>query len=134
MKKVFQAQLDKLDDVLSFTDEELEKLDCPMKSKLSVDVALEEVFVNVANYAYRGMDGFAEVEVDGSSEPGCVRIRLSDSGKQFNPLAREDPDVTKPAEERNIGGLGIFMTKKMMDNVEYEYKDGKNILTLTKYL
>lgn len=132
MIKVFPAELSELDKVLAFADGELEKAGCPMKMQTEIDVALEEIFVNIASYAYPGEKGTAEIDVCADESERCITIRLSDSGLKFDPLAKPDPNTSLTANERSIGGLGIFMVKKMMDSVEYEYKDQMNILTLKK--
>lgn len=133
MIRVFPAELDELNNVLAFTDAELEKAGCSMKSQTSIDVSLEEIFVNIASYAYPDRNGTVEVEVVSDDAEKAVVIRLVDSGMKFDPLQKPDPDVTLEAEQRRIGGLGIFMVKKMMDDVFYSYEDGKNILTLKKH-
>ena len=113
-------------------DEALEQLDCPMKRQMQVDLAVEEAFVNVANYAYGDKTGSVTLSVDAVEETGEVRITLTDGGVPFDPLQQADPDLSLPAEERQVGGLGIFMVKKNMDRVDYVYADGKNILTMYK--
>ena len=130
--KVIPAELRRLNDAISFVEGELEKLDCSAKDRAAIDVALEEIFVNVAHYAYPGCEGAAIIDVN--AVDGGVRIDISDEGKPFNPLAKKDPDITLSSDERNIGGLGIYMVKKMMDEVSYDYAYGKNILTMIKYL
>jgi sigma-B regulation protein RsbU (phosphoserine phosphatase) len=125
-----EAKLDNLQQVISFVDEHLEEMGCPMKTQLQIDVAVEEAYVNVASYAYSPGTGPVTLKVEKSASE--IRITFLDSGVPFNPLEKEDPDVSLPASERQIGGLGIFMVKKSMDNVQYAYLDGKNILTLTK--
>ena len=105
-----------------------------MKSQMQIDLAVEEVFVNIAKYAYHPDKGRATVRVEVSDDPVQVRITFLDHGKPYDPLAKEDPDVTLSADERPVGGLGVFMVKQSMDDVTYEYKDGTNILTLTKSL
>ncbi len=127
-----EAVTENLDEAQAFVDEHLEKADCPMKAKMQIGVAVEEIFVNIANYAYRPEKGKAKVRVEVSGDPVCVTITFVDHGVPYDPLAKEDPDVTLSADEREIGGLGIFMTKSLMDDVTYEYKDGQNILTLKK--
>ena len=128
---IVDAKVEKLDTVLSFVDEFLEAVDMPMGIMMKVDIAVEELFVNIANYAYDDNNGKATIQIE-ENEDESVCISFIDSGKPYNPLEKEDPDVTLSAEERNIGGLGIFMVKKSMDNVEYKYVDGKNMLTITK--
>ena len=126
----FKADLEQLDAVLSFLEGALEELECPMKCSMQIPLAIEEAFVNVANYAYPQSEGEAELTVEGDGS--AVKIVLSDSGIPFDPLAKEDPDITLSAEKRDIGGLGIFMVKKIMDKVDYSYTDGKNVLTMYK--
>lgn len=121
-----------LPEVQAFIEEKMEKAGFPLKTIIQTGVAVEEVFVNIALYAYAPGTGKAWIKVTVSDDPLTVTLRISDSGTPYDPLSRKDPDVTLPAEERPIGGLGIFMTKKLMDDVSYEYKDGKNILTLRK--
>ncbi len=129
-----EAVTENLPRVMEFVDSKLETIDCPAKAQMQIDVAVEEIFVNIANYAYRPDKGNATVRVEVSGAPVCVTITFLDHGVPYDPLAKDDPDVTLSAEEREIGGLGIFMTKQIMDDVTYEYKNGQNILTLKKNL
>lgn len=131
-EKNYPADDSALDDVLAFVEEELEKADCPMKTVMAITVAIEEVFVNVSHYAYTNGSGEASLAIDFDSESRLMTFVLKDSGIPFNPLAKPDPDITLSAEERQIGGLGIYMMKKTMDEVSYDYKDEKNILTMKK--
>ena len=131
-KLSISAEVDKLPDVLAFIDTLLEENGCPMKAQMQIDVALEELFVNIAHYAYRGAVGGAEIRA--CVTPEYAEITLIDSGVPYDPLAKPDPDVTLSAEKRAIGGLGIYMTKKLMDNISYEYAEGKNILKIRKKL
>ena len=128
------AQVEKLNEVLAFVDERLERYDCPIKIQTQIDIAVEEIFVNIANYAYTPETGDATIKVGISEDPLEVTISFADSGVPYDPLAKEDPDITLPAEKRPIGGLGIYMVKKSMDNVEYEHKDGMNIFVIRKKL
>ncbi len=128
------ASLDNLPKVIEFVDLHLENAGCSMKAQMQIDVAVEEIFVNIANYAYAPDQGNAIVRVEISGEPAQADITFIDRGVPYDPLAKEDPDVTLSAEERQIGGLGIFMVKKSMDDMLYEYTDGQNILTLRKNL
>jgi anti-sigma regulatory factor (Ser/Thr protein kinase) len=129
-----EADQENLEEVQTFIGERLEAADCPMKVQMQIEIAVEEVFINIASYAYAPGKGNAVVRVEVSKEPAEVTITFMDHGTPFDPLAREDPDLTIPAEDRQIGGLGVFMVKKTMDDVTYEYKDGKNTLTLRKNL
>ena len=103
-----------------------------MKLQIAICVAIEEVFVNVAHYAYKDGNGNVEFNISFDEETRLVTFKMTDSGVPFDPLKKEDPDVTLSAEDRKIGGLGIFITKKTMDEVSYVYENGKNILTMIK--
>ena len=127
-----EASLDNLDDVLRFVDQELEGADCPMKFMMQIDLAVEEIFVNIASYAYAPGKGDAVIRLEIAGNPRCAEICFMDSGVPYDPLAKADPDITLSADERQIGGLGIYMVKKSMDSMEYQRADGKNILTLKK--
>lgn len=129
-----EALTENLPQVLAFVDEQLEAADCPMKIQMQIDIAVEEIFVNIAHYAYAPEVGSAIVRVEILPDPPSADITFIDSGIPYDPLAKADPDITLSAEERQIGGLGIFMVKKSMDDVKYEYLDGHNILTLKKGL
>ena len=131
---VTEAINSNLPNVLAFVDEQLEAVGCPMRTQAQIDVAVEELFVNIANYAYDTVSGKVTVQVSVYEEPLRVEITFIDNGRQYDPLAKPDPDITLPAKKRNIGGLGIFMVKKSMDDVCYEYRDGKNILLIRKKL
>ena len=128
------AKGENLPQVLAFIDEALEAAGCGMKVQMQIDIAVEEIFINIAHYAYHPGEGPATIRVDFEEDPLSVIRTCVDHGTPYEPLAKEDPDVTLSAEERQIGGLGIFMVKKSMDDVEYEYKDGRNILTLKKQI
>ena len=129
---VTEAAKDKLPEVISFIEKHLEKCGCSPKISMQVSLAAEEIFVNIANYAYTPKYGKVTVRVEVTESPLTVTITFMDNGKPFDPTKKADPNVNLSAEERGIGGLGIFMTKKIMDDVSYEYLDGKNILTLKK--
>ena len=111
---------------------ELEKYNCKMSSLLQLQVAVEELFVNICNYAYVPNVGKVKMQIDIVKVPLTAVIKLIDNGKKYNPLEKSDPDITKSAEEREIGGLGILLAKKNVDVIKYEYSDGKNIVTLKK--
>jgi anti-sigma regulatory factor (Ser/Thr protein kinase) len=128
------ATVESLDEVLAFIDAELESVDCPMKVQMQLDVAVEELYVNIAHYAYAPGTGEATVSIDITQDPLNVTITFKDSGIPFDPTAKADPDVTLSAQERQIGGLGIYMAKKGTDEMKYEYKDGQNILSISKKL
>ena len=131
---VIAADRNNLLKVQSFIDEQLEDAGCPMLTQIAIDVAVEELFVNIASYAYDQEIGVAVVQVEILDDPLSVEITFIDNGKQYDPLAKPDPDITLSAKQRKKGGLGIFMVKNSMDDVRYEYRDGKNILTIKKNL
>ena len=128
------AKVENLDDVLAFIDAELEAMDCPMKAQMQIDVAVEEVFVNIASYAYEGKEGPSNIKIEKTADGSAVAITFTDEGIPYNPLEKEDPDVTLSAEERQIGGLGIFIVKKSMDATDYKREGNKNIFRLEKKL
>jgi anti-sigma regulatory factor (Ser/Thr protein kinase) len=134
MKKTeIRAVSKNLDTAIAFIDKTLKNADCHMKIQNQIELAAEEIFINIASYAYAHDTGFVAISID-ITEDKTVRIVFEDNGKPFDPLSRPDPDITLSADERNIGGLGIFMVKKTMDNIYYEYRGGKNILTIEKGL
>lgn len=128
------AVRENLDTVQTFVEQQLDAADVPMKARLQLAVAVEEVFVNIASYAYAPGTGEAVVSMEVSGAPAAVTVTFADRGRPYDPLAKADPDVTLSAEAREIGGLGIFMTKKLADELRYEYRDGQNVLTLRKRL
>ena len=128
------ATVENIETVTDFVNEQLEALDCPMRAQMQIDIAIDELFGNIAHYAYSPGIGQATVQVDVVEEPLSVVITFIDNGVPYDPLAKTDPDTTLSAEEREIGGLGIFMVKKTMDDITYEYKDGQNILNIKKKL
>ena len=105
-----------------------------MKAQMQIAIAVEEIYVNIARYAYHPEVGEATIRCEVGGEPLQVVIQFMDGGKPYNPLEKDDPDTTLGVEEREIGGLGIFMVKKSMDDISYTYADGKNILTIRKKL
>ena len=132
MNKTFPAKTEALPDVLGYVEQVLEEFECPMKIQMALCVAIEEVFVNVAHYAYPGGEGNVTLGVGLDEESRVLTFRMADQGVPFDPLKKPDPDITLSAEEREVGGLGIFITKKTMDSVVYAYEKDENILTMTK--
>ena len=126
------ATVDNIDAVTAIVDEQLEALDCPIKAQMQINIAIDELFGNIAHYAYNPDVGEATVRVEVKEDPLSVIITFIDGGVPYDPLASEDPDITLSAEERAIGGLGIFMVKKSMDEITYRYEGGKNILSIRK--
>lgn len=129
-----EAIIDNIGRVTRFVDEQLEQMGCSVCSMLQIDVVLDEIFSNVCHYAYGEDVGYVTVYVEELPDEKSVRITLEDEGVPFNPLNRKDPDITLGISERAIGGLGIFLVKRTMDDVLYEYCDGKNMLTIIKKL
>ena len=127
-----EASVANIPAVTDFVNAILEELDCPMKARMQIDVAIDELFSNIAQYAYTPGTGPATVRVETEEDPRAVILTFIDRGIPYDPLAAEDPDITAPAEERSIGGLGVFLVKKTMDDVRYERRDGQNILRITK--
>ena len=127
-----EATVNNIPTVTEFVNAELESLDCPVKAQMQIDIAIDELFGNIAQYAYDPETGPATVRVEVEEEPMAVIITFIDHGKPYDPLKGADPDVSLSAEERSIGGLGIFLVKKTMDEITYEYKDGHNILKIRK--
>ena len=128
------ATVENIETVTDFVNEQLEALDCPMKAQMQIDIAIDELFSNIAHYAYNPEIGKAPVRVEVAEDPLAVVITFIDNGVPYDPLAKADPDTTLSAEEREIGGLGIYMVKKSMDDITYEYRDGQNILAIKKNL
>ena len=132
VSKTFPAIVDELPEVISFVEETLEGYGCSMKIQTAICIAIEEVFVNVANYAYKGEIGDVRIDINFDDNTRNVTFLVSDKGIPFNPLDKADPDITLSLEEREIGGLGIFITKKTMDEVRYTFENEENILTIIK--
>ena len=128
------ATVENIEIVTDFVNEQLEALNCPMKAQMQIDIAIDELFGNIAHYAYHPEVGSATVRVETEQDPRIVVITFIDGGIPYDPLMAADPDVTQSVQERQLGGLGIYMAKKSMDAITYEYKDGKNILTIKKKL
>ena len=127
------AAVDQIKPVTDFVNLQLEKLGCSKRIRIQIDVAIDEIFSNIARYAYSEMDGTATIRVDVDENPLSVIITFSDHGKPYDPLSKEMPDtIGLPARKRPIGGLGLFMVKKTMDATSYSYENGQNILTIRK--
>ena len=132
VERIFDAKVENLQDVLAFVDEQLESLACSLKLQMQIDIAVEEIFVNIAQYAYLKGTGKAKVSLSVLESPRRFMITFTDSGIPYDPLAKPDPNIRLSAQERQIGGLGIYMVKKSMDDMRYERRDGQNILTIVK--
>lgn len=127
-----EATVANLDAVIDFVSEELISLGCPTKTLMQIQLAVEEVYVNIANYAYAPGQGPATILMEVSESERKISFTFIDKGFPYNPLEKEDVDVTLPAEQRKIGGLGIYLVKQNMDDLHYEFTDGKNIFTISK--
>lgn len=127
------AKVEELTRVISFVTGELEAVGCSPRELMQIEIAVEELWVNIACYAYRPEEeGIAWVRCLVTDEPSRITVQFIDEGKPYNPLERPDPDITQDAKDRALGGLGIFMAKKSVDQLEYAYENGRNILTLKK--
>ena len=127
-----EAKLENLPQLTAWIDGQLEAMDCPMKAQAQIDVAIDEIFGNIARYAYPDGAGSATVQFDWDGAERAILITFIDQGVPFDPLAKADPDTTLGAADREIGGLGIFLVKKTMDDASYQFRDGMNVLTLKK--
>lgn len=133
MKKlVVKAVIESIPTVTDFVDKILEEHSCDMKAKIQIDIAIDEILGNISQYAYESDDGDVSVSIQLEETPKRAIITFIDSGVPYNPITTEEPDTSISAEERKIGGLGIFMVKKTMDDMTYEYTNNCNILRITK--
>ena len=128
------AVIENIEQVTDFINSELERYGCSLKVEMQIDVAIDEIFGNICRYAYSPDTGEAAVRLVVENEPLCAVISFIDRGKPFNPLDAAEPDITLSAEQRKVGGLGIFIVRKTMDEVSYSYSEGQNILTIRKNL
>ncbi len=130
MKELLMESTDEnLAKLLDVLNEELERAGCDIDTQYELDIAVEEIYVNISDYAYGGSTGPVSIKLDIGD--GAV-ITFADEGMPFDPLKKEEPDITLPGSKRPIGGLGIFLVKKSMDEMVYRYEEGKNILTIKK--
>ncbi len=129
-----KSTIDQLEVVTSMINSFLDLYDCPKRTKHQICVVIDELFSNIANYAYDPAVGDVHVAVRYLANPAAIEITFTDFGQQFNPVQSVDPDISLPAEARDAGGLGIMMVKKLMDGIRYEYKNEQNILTVKKFL
>lgn len=131
-KITLPAAIESIEAATDFINDILEGAGCPMKAQVQLDVALDELMSNVAMYAYAPETGDVTVSIKILDDPRRAVITITDKGVPYDPLKKEDPDVTLSADEREIGGLGIFIVKKSMDDMTYAYKNGKNVVTVVK--
>ena len=135
MKKItVEATVDNLQQIIDFATEQLEARDCPMKVVMQMELVIEEIFVNISSYAYHPEIGPATFCVEFEENPPALLMTFIDGGKPYNPLEKSDPDTTLDIDERDVGGLGIFLVKKNVDEISYKFDDGKNILSMKKFL
>ena len=127
-----EATLENIPRVTAWIDEALEALDCSLKAQTQIDIAIDEIFGNIVHYAYPEGTGRATVQFDCDPETKMASITFIDQGVPFDPLAKADPDTTLGIDDREVGGLGIFLVKKTMDDVAYQFRGGSNILCLKK--
>ena len=133
-KLTVPARIENLQKVMDFLGDQLDSVDYVMKARLQLELSIEEAYVNIVNYAYGSEEGEVVICCNIGESPLKVTMQFIDYGKPYNPLENEDPDISLNAEEKGIGGLGIFLIKKNVDDIEYKYCEGKNILTIQKKL
>ena len=129
-----EAKIENIGIVTDFLDEVLDELGCPMKAHMQIAVALDELFTNISHYSYAPATGNATIQIEADKDNSNVTVTLIDSGIPFNPLSRKEPDTTLSADKREIGGLGIFLVRKTMDDISYEYSNKQNIVRIKKSL
>ena len=135
MKEItIDALIENINTVTAFVDDLLDEIDCPMKSKIQIHIVIDEIFGNICHYAYKDSVGAVTVRVESGNTPKAVFLTFTDNGIPYNPLETEDPDITSSSEERKIGGLGIYLVKKNMDEMKYEYLNQQNRLWMEKRL
>ena len=131
---VIEAVIDNLDEVNLFVHKSIEQFEVSKRTLMQLDLVVEEIFVNIASYAYSPNTGLVKILLKTDIEPLSISLTFIDSGVPYNPLEKSDPDVNLSADDRQIGGLGIFLTKNFVDDISYQFLDGRNILKIEKYL
>lgn len=135
MKEItVDAMIENMNTVTAFVDDFLDQIACPMKSRIQINIVIDEIFGNICHYAYKDSVGAVTVRVESGNTPKAVFLTFTDNGIPYNPLYTEDPDITSSSEERKIGGLGIYLVKKNMDEMKYEYVNQQNRLWMEKRL
>ena len=135
MKEItVDATIENMNTVTAFVDDFLDQIACPMKSKIQINIVIDEIFGNICHYAYKDSVGAVTVRVESGNTPKAVFLTFTDNGIPYHPLETEDPDITLSSEERKIGGLGIYLVKKNMDEMKYEYVNQQNRLWMEKRL
>ena len=133
-KLTVPAKIENLQKVFNFLNTQLNSVTYNMKSRLQLELSIEEAYVNISKYAYEYNEGNIEILSHIDKDPIQITVKLMDSGIPYNPLNNEDPNILANTEEKELGGLGILLIKKNVDNIRYEYLDGKNVLTIQKKL
>lgn len=135
MKEItVDATIENMNIVTAFVDDFLDQIACPMKPRIQINIVIDEIFGNICHYAYKDSVGAVTVRVESGNTPKAVFLTFTDNGIPYNPLETEDPDITSSSEERKIGGLGIYLVKKNMDEMKYEYVNQQNRLWMEKRL
>lgn len=134
MHLTVEAEIENVETITDFVNDQLKLMGCSKKTMRQIDVAVDELFSNICNYAYGSDTGHVTIRVAELPSQNSVQITLEDTGIPFDPLSHDDPDVTADLESRGIGGLGILMVKRTMSKVHYEYNEGVNTLTVVKTL
>ena len=135
MKKLtLRACVDNLQKVRAFVGSFLEPVNCSAEDRYQLCLVVDELFTNIASYAYGPEGGCATIQLEFDGVLRTVRVTMIDQGMPFNPLEREDPEIMESIDDRPIGGLGIFIMKQTMDSVSYDYADGQNIVSFSKRL
>lgn len=135
MKEItVDAMIENMNTVTAFVDDFLDQIACPMKSRIQINIVIDEIFGNICHYAYKDSVGAVTVRVESGNTPKAVFLTFTDNGIPYNPLDTEDPDITLSSEERKIGGLGIYLVKKNMNEMKYEYVNQQNRLWMEKRL
>ena len=133
-KLTIEAKIENLPVATQFVTDALESKDCSLKIIMQIELVIEEIFVNISNYAYKNNVGVVTICRNFEDNPEALNLIFMDSGEKYNPLEHKDPDINLSAEDREIGGLGILLIKKNVDEISYKYEDGQNILSIKKYL
>ena len=129
-----EARDEQLAAVQNFVQELLDSAGVSVKEQMQISIAVEEIFVNISHYAYTPDVGYATIRVRITENPAELALTFLDRGVPYDPTKAQSPDLSLPASEREVGGLGIFMTKQLVDKICYEYRDGQNVLTLLRHL
>ena len=127
-----EAAIENIAQVTEFINARLETVGCETRTQRLIDVAIDELFSNIARYAYAPQTGMATIRIDVNQELRTVEISFLDAGIPYNPLTHEDPVSGLTCKERKEGGFGIYIVKKSMDDIRYEYADGYNVTTIVK--